>query len=227
MRTLQIKRRSHYVLSGLTIFLIIGFIASPGLCEEDTIDFGSVFKFSAGIVSAFMIHEGSHLLVAEVTDTDIEWETGNYNQPIAFTTQTDNDTKGVALYSAGLTSQVIGSEVILRVDRIDKNDAFVRGMMAWNIINPILYSLDYWLFRKSNQENGNQFQGDIEGIEFHSSETAANLFAASMVTIASVQGYRFLKTQTWAPDWLKNENHSLNFMPQKSGGFLLTYEITF
>lgn len=227
MRVLHTQRRVNQLLFSLTIFVIIGAIVSPGCCGEDDINPGSVLKFSAGIVSAFLIHEGSHLLVAKATNTDIDWEVGNYNQPIGFTAEADNDTKGVALYSAGLTSQVIGSEVILQVDRIDKNDAFVRGMMGWNIINPILYSLDYWFFRVSNQNNGNGFQGDIEGIKHYSNETTANVFALSMVTLASFQGYRFLKTQTWAPDWLKDENHSLNFMPQTSGGFLLSYEIAF
>jgi len=227
MPAFQLGRCSNRFLIRLAVLLIIGFIGNPGHCEENAIDFGSVIKFSAGVVSAFMIHEGSHLLVAEATDTDIDWEAGNYNQPLGFTAETDNDTKGVALFSAGLASQVIGSEIILQVDRINKNDAFVRGMMAWNIINPILYSLDYWFFRISNQDNGNGFQGDIEGIEHYSNETTANVFALSMVAIASFQGYRFLKTQTWAPDWLKDENHNLNFMPQKSGGFCLTYEIHF
>jgi len=219
--------QSKRFLIELLVIVIIGFMASPGRCEENEIALGSLFKFSAGLVSAFMIHEGSHWLVAETTDTDMHWEAGDYNQPIGFTAEPDNDAKGLALYSAGLASQIIGSEIILQVDSINKNDAFVRGMMAWNIINPILYSLDYWFFRISNQDNKDGFQGDIEGIENYSNQTTANLFALSMLTLASFQGYRFLKTQTWAPDWVKNENHNLNFMPQKSGGFLLTYEIAF
>ena len=220
-------RCSNRFLIRLVAIFIIGFIVKPGHCEENAVDLTSFVKFTAGVVSAFMIHEGSHLLVAKATETDIDWEAGNYNQPLGFTADPDSDAKGVALYSAGLASQVIGSEIILQVDSINKNDAFVRGMMAWNIINPILYSLDYWFIRRSNQDNGNGFQGDIEGIEHYSNETTANVFALSMLAIASFQGYRFLKTQTWAPDWLKNENHRLNFMPQNAGGFCLTYEIHF
>ena len=52
-------------------------------------------------------------------------------------------------------------------------------------------------------------------------------FAASMVAIAGIQGYRFLKTQTWAADWFKDETHSLGFAPVQSGGCLLSYTIRF
>ena len=227
MCTLQMKKRSNHFLLGLTVFFIIGVIGKTGWCEENDIKLNDVLKFSAGLVSAFMIHEGAHALVGGITGTDIDWEIGNYNQPLAYTADPDSDAEGFALFSAGLLTQVIGSEIILQVDKIDKNDAYVRGMMTWNILNPILYSLDYWLFRVSNQENGDSFQGDIEGVEFYSDKTTANLFAISMVALASIQGYRFLKTQSWAPDWLKNKDHNLNFRPSKSGGFALNYSIRF
>ena len=55
------------------------------------------------------------------------------------------------------------SEVILDVKSINKNDAFVRGMMTWNVLNPILYSLDYWVFRFSNQQNGQFISGGPSG----------------------------------------------------------------
>ena len=91
----------------------------------------------------------------------MEWEVGNYNQPIAFTENASSDTKGLAVNSAGLIAQAIGSEIILRSDRIDKKNSFVRGMMAWNILNPILYALDYWFIGISNKKNGNFYQGDL------------------------------------------------------------------
>jgi len=140
---------------------------APAFADEDLTAL-SVLKFFAGMASAAAIHEGAHAVVAEVTDTSISWEAGNYNQPIAFTTGEMNTSQGFAVYSAGLIAQVATAEIILDVDRIDKNDTFVRGMMAWNIVNPILYALDYWVIRRSNQENGRRFQGDIEGIEYYS-----------------------------------------------------------
>ena len=50
----------------------------------------------------------------------------------------DTNSKEVAINSAGLISQAAGAEIILPVDKMDKNDAFVRGMMNWNIVNLIL-----------------------------------------------------------------------------------------
>jgi len=230
MNTCRFFRRLKKALPGILGLAAILLNANPACCQDKgpAAQLGAVFKFSAGVVSAFMIHEASHYLAAEITGTELDWELGNYNQPLTYTEKADNNTDGVILNSAGLVSQVIGSEIILQVGRIDKNDNFVRGMMAWNIVNPILYSLDYWFIHRTNHDTGNGgYQGDIQGIEYHSSEQSANVFAASMVAIAGFQGYRFLKTQTWAPDWLRDEAHSLSFAPARSGGCLLSLTIRF
>ncbi len=204
-------------------FLQLSSIASA----EEKITYTATAKFLAGIASAALIHEGAHALMAGITGTRMSWEMGNYNQPISFTESAESDSKGVAVYSAGLISQVLASEVILDVDKIDKNNAFVRGIIAWNIINPILYALDYWVIHSSNKEDGNTYQGDIKGIEHYSRASTANVFATGMVAIAAFQGYRFLKTQTWAPGWLKSDVHDLKMAPQPGGGFVMSYEFSF
>jgi hypothetical protein len=222
------RRKSLATAGSLIVAALFAFLLHPApvFADEDLTAL-SVFKFFAGMASAAVIHEGAHAVAAEVTDTSISWEAGNYNQPIAFTTGEMSTSQGFAVYSAGLIAQAATAEIILDVDRIDKNDAFVRGMMAWNIVNPILYALDYWVFRRSNQENGRTFQGDIEGVEHYSGEAVANAFAASMAAIAVFQGYRFLKTQDWAPDWVKSEKHTVTMAPCPSGGFVLSYEFRF
>ena len=222
--------RRRLCIMGVLIFSLCMPVANPAHCEEYR-DFSdrmvSLLKYAAGFFSAFMIHEGAHYLAAEATGTDISWELGNYNQPLTFTEEASNDTDGFIVNASGLVSQVIGSEIILQMDSIDKNDDFVRGMMHWNILNPILYSLDYWFIRKTNSKNGNTYQGDIQGIEYYSNEKTANIFAASLVAIAGIQGYRFLKTQDWAADWFDIEDHSLSFAPTASGGLALSYTIHF
>jgi hypothetical protein len=211
------------LVTSFTVFITTG----AALSEEDGLAY-SLLKFSAGIVAGALIHEGSHAFVAGVTGTHLSWETGTYNQPIGFTENAGSDAKGVAVYSAGFVSQAAGAEVILRCDKIDKNDALVRGMMTWNIINPILYTLDYWIFRVSNKQNGRRYQGDLEGIEHYSNETTANAFGITFSAIALYQGYRFLKTQEWAPDWVKGETmERLNLTPLPSGGFILGYKVPF
>jgi len=220
------QKRIKYIITFM-VFIIIVLKVTYVSADEKDIKYSSALKFSAGIVAAFSIHEGAHVLVAGLTNTDMDWEIGNYNQPFAFTEHSSSDSKGAAINSAGLISQAIGSEIILQIEKIDKNDAFVRGMMAWNIVNPIMYSLDYWFFRISNQRNGNTYQGDIEGIEYYTNESTANGFALSMLGIACLQGYRFLKTQGWATDWLKGESHNVNFVPLPTGGLMMTYKFVF
>ena len=209
------------------LFFLMALNVSQAFGEDDSITPSSLIKFSAGVISGFLIHEGAHLLVAEVTGTEMDWEIGDYNQPIGFSEHADSDAKGVAINSAGLVTQAIGAEVVLQVDRIDKNDAYWRGMMTWDILNPILYALDYWFIGITNKADHNSYQGDIQGIEFYSDKTAANVFAASVAGIGVFQGYRFLKTQTWAPDWIKNENHDLAFTSMPSEGFKMNYTYRF
>ena len=212
-----------------SVFAMIFVFMTPSNAgaDENRITENSILKFTAGITTAFLIHEASHALVAELTNTELDWEMGNYNQPLAFTEYGTSDSKGLALYSAGLVSQVIGSEIILRKDGINKNSAFVRGMMAWNIVNPILYALDYWFIRRSNEEEGDFHQGDLEGIEYYSNDATANGFALTLAGIAAYQGYRFLKTQSWAPDWIKRESHHLSYGPFPSKGMGVLFEIRF
>jgi hypothetical protein len=210
-----------------TILLAFLLIPAPAFSEDSDLTFVSVLKFSAGIAGGALIHEGAHALVAGVTGTHMSWEAGTYNQPIGFTEHASSKSKGVALYSAGFFSQALSAEIILQSDKIDKNDAFVRGMMTWNLVNPILYSLDYWFFRVSNKSNGQTYQGDLDGIQHYSSQGTANVFAITFSGMALFQGYRFLKTQTWAPDWLRGETHQLTFQPLRSGGFTLGYNYSF
>ncbi len=218
----------------LITFIFVTFVtfqvAYAGETVKD-ITAGSVVKFTAGIVTGVLIHEGAHGVAAKAANTEMSWELGNYNQPIGFTANPDSDAKGLALYSSGLLSQTMGTEIILQSDKdkIDKNSSFVRGVMAWNILNPILYSLDYWFIRRSNKNGGNTFQGDIEGVEYYSNEPTANVFALSITAMAAFQGYRYLQTQSWAPDWLKrnSQTQSLSFAPAPSGGFFMAFQHRF
>jgi hypothetical protein len=222
----KVSRISRTIISAAALFFF-GLMPSYASAIEGGQALVSVLKFSTGIASAFLIHEGSHALVAQLTNTDMHWETGTFNQPIAFTENANTDSKGWAINSAGLISQAAGAEIILQVDKIDKNDAFVRGMMTWDILNPILYSLDYWVFHSTNKINGNNYQGDLAGIEHYSNKATADGFALSMSAIAVFQGYRFLKTQSWAPEWLKDTSRSMSLAPLPSGGFIIGYNLEF
>ena len=226
MGCLRMIRRGFKHIATLIALMIIVFRVTGASAEGAGITYISVLKFSAGIVTAFAIHEGAHALVADLTDTELDWEVGTYNQPLGFHEKATNNSRGYAVHSAGLVAQAINSELILQSDCIDKNDAFVRGMMAWNIINPISYAVDYWAINRTNKLNGNSYQGDLMGVEHYSSESAANAFAASLVAVAVFQGYRFIQTQSWAPAWLK-ESHNVVLEPVSSGGAAIKYNIRF
>ena len=76
---LNIRKRTKCIII-LTALVIIAFKVTSASAGEDGTTYGSVLKFSAGIVAAFLIHEGAHAFVAKLTDTDMGWEIGNYNQ---------------------------------------------------------------------------------------------------------------------------------------------------
>ncbi len=214
---------------GLIICIGTLLVASLARAADNSTEVPPVIKFTGGIVAAFMIHEGAHALIAGVTGTSMDWEIGNVNQPISFTEHSKNDDRGLAVNSAGLLAQAGCSEFILYADKIDKNDSFIRGMMLWNILNPIFYAVDYWFIEKTNKINGNSFQGDLSGVEFHSNKGTADIFAGTLVALAAFQAYRYAKTQSWAPEWLKNmeELEHLSFTPLPSGGALLAYTFRF
>ena len=217
-------------IKGSIIFatLLTSFLGIPwARADNNNARYGSVLKFAAGITTAFMIHEGAHAAVAELTGTEMDWQWGNINQPLEFTEYASSDDKGLAINSAGLISQAIASEAILQKDSINKNDPFVRGMMIWNILNPISYSLDYWFFHRTNKDKTSTYRGDIQGVEYYADDPAAHGFAATITVIALFQGYRFLKSQSWAPEWLKAPHHDLDIQPLVCGGFSIIYQVRF
>jgi hypothetical protein len=187
----------------------------------------SVLKFATGVITAYALHETGHAIVAKVTNTDLEWGVGTYNQPLGFTEHAKHNGDGVCLHAAGLLTQEISSEIILRSDSIDKNDNFVRGMMFWNVVNPIVYSVDYWFLKRSNKKDGNHYQGDLMGVEHYSNEATANGYAALMTGVAICQGYRFLKMQKWAPNWIRNSSAQLNLQRTVGNATALTIQVAF
>jgi hypothetical protein len=213
-------------LLSLAIVVAFGQQAVAGSLKKESAPL-AIAKFTTGVVAAYALHEMGHLAAARLTNTDIEFGAGRYNQPIGFTEHAENDTAGVILHASGLVTQTLVSEVILQTDSIDKNDTFVQGMMFWNIVNPIIYALDYWVLRRTNQETDTSYQGDIEGVENYSDESSANAFAAIMALVAAYQGYRYIQTQTWAPDWMQSEVVQLNCQSINSQGVLLTVNFRF
>lgn len=220
------KKAKHI---GLMIVIVSSLVVRTANAADDSIDFLPVLKFAGGMVSSFVIHEGAHALVAGLTGTSMDWKIGDVNQPINFTEYSKNKTNGFAINSAGLLVQMGASEFILFNDKIDKNDSFIRGMIFWNIVNPLMYAVDYWFIHKTNTSNGNAYMGDLKGIEFYSNRQTAEVFTGTMVALVAFEAYRYAKTQSWAPEWLKDTGNleHLSFAPLPSGGALLSYTSKF
>lgn len=223
----SISKKAGYI--GLVMFIVSSFVASLAGAADNSIESHPGLKFAGGIVSAFMIHEGAHALVVGVTGTSTTWKVGDANQPLSFTEHSRNDGTGLAINSAGFLAQTGCAEYILFNDKIDKNDSFIRGMMLWNIVNPITYAIDYWFIHQTNKSDGNTYEGDLKGIEFYSNKKTADIFAGTMVALATFEAYRYVKTQSWAPEWLKSkgEPEHLSLAPLPSGGALLSYTVRF
>jgi hypothetical protein len=186
----------------ITIMAVIA-LAGPAQASSELIE------FIGGVAAAYVLHEGGHALAAELTAADIRWTWGNHNQFIGFEEREAlGKRSGAALYGAGLVAQMLSSEVILGCDRIEKNSSFVRGMMAWNIINPLKYAADYWITRS---------HGDLYGMAHYAGRGRANVFAAAMTAVTINQGYRFLRTQTWAPEWTKRPGNAFYAGPAMGG----------
>jgi hypothetical protein len=215
--------------AGSTMLFLVFLLQSPCFgADGESVTARGVLKFGGGIVSAFLIHEAAHAAVAAATGTGMNWRLGDINQPITFTEHSSSTAKGLAITSAGLIAQAIGAEVILQYDRIDKNDSYVRGMMLWNVLNPLLYAADYWFLKRTNSCHNGGYQGDLRGTEHYTSKGTADAFSATMAALALFQGYRFARTQTWAPDWLRGEQlDRVALTPLPSGGASLTYAFEF
>lgn len=187
---------------------------------------GAALGFGAGILAAYALHEGAHWAAAGITGTDLEWESGTYNQPLGFTEDADSDTNGAVLHGAGLAGQALCGEVILALDSINKTHPVVRGMMFWNVANPVIYAIDYWFLHISNRIDAEGYQGDLAGIEHYAGKDVANTFAAATLSLALWQGYRFWKVQEKAPSPSAN-GFQLGIAPTSQGGAMITFRIPF
>jgi len=170
-------------------------------------------KFAGGALTSYMIHEGGHYFAAEVTNNDMEWEFMKDGQLISFYSNPESDHDGLYINSAGLVSQAIMSEIIID-SKLNNDDFFVRGMMFWNVLNPIMYAVDYWWLKRTNEIKDNTYFGDLAGIEYYSDKKTANIFAGTMVLLALWHGHRFCSEETT----------NFNLMPIKDGvGLNFTY----
>jgi len=117
--------------------------------------------FTAGVASGFVFHELGHYAMAQAEGVDIHWLGDSWWVPEASASEHRN------ISAAGFGAQVLSTEVILRTDRIPKDNSYVLGWLAYNIANQILYPL-----RNEFSPNGHgdlatyeKYGGNVEVLE--------------------------------------------------------------
>jgi len=94
--------------------------------------------FVGGFLSGFAFHELGHEVVARVEGVGMSWQ-GADNRWLA-DTHDKGKLRNITL--GGFGAQIISTEIILGVDKIPKDSAFVLGWLGFNILNSLLYVAD-------------------------------------------------------------------------------------
>jgi len=130
--------------------LVVMVIFLHGESEAFTIKFSKVLEFGAGLASAFLVHEGSHLLVAKAEDRTLHWELKHGWHPhFEYEGKSHN-----SIQIAGLLGNAISSEAILTIPK-EKRGAYWNGFLVGNAVEETTYPI-----------RGNFFEskGDFEGL---------------------------------------------------------------
>lgn len=176
-------------------------------------------EFLAGMAAAWALHEGGHVLAAELGGAPISWSRGSGHRTIGFVERGElGANTGAALYGAGLATQIAAGEIILGSPAIDQNSSFARGLMLWNVACPLRYAVNY-LTRRS--------QGDLAGFAHYAGQERAQAFAAALAAASLNQGMRFAATQHWAPRWIKETAGLLFAGPTAGGGLQVGFAVRF
>ncbi|HAJ27974.1 MAG TPA: hypothetical protein DCG53_12165, partial [Syntrophus sp. (in: bacteria)] len=69
-----ISKKVGYI--GLIILIVNSLMVSPAGAADDSFEFLPILKFTGGILSSVVVHEGAHALVGGVTGTSMSWRVG-------------------------------------------------------------------------------------------------------------------------------------------------------
>jgi hypothetical protein len=217
---IDFSHKINFDLSEGKMLIAVGKV--PGNISLDGTEWRNISKIACFLTIIFLV-----IFLFKPAYVTAGEETFKYVSKAKFTSSTENTQNNAnepAVNSAGFISPAVTPEVILDSEKIDKSDVVFGGLMAWN---PISYDFDYWAVRLTNEATGKTYLGDINGNGRYSRESNGNMFAASLAAIAAFQGYHFLKTQIWAPEWLKSEFLDLKISPQPMSGFVMRFEYRF
>ncbi len=105
--------------------------------------------FTAGFMSGLAFHELGHEIVARSEGMNIKWRGDNWRVANA----TNSQCREISV--AGFGMQILSTEVILRSKSISKDNSYVLGWLAYNIVNQISYPLRNELSSNGHADLGN------------------------------------------------------------------------
>ncbi len=141
--------------------------------------------FVAGLASGIFFHETGHEIVARLENTDMGWS-GVFNSQWRAPSAHNTELRHIAL--AGFGAQIVSTEIILGMNQIPKDNAYVLGWLAFNVFNSLCYPL-------LNELRGGY--GDIETLRKAGIDTAyveIGLIAHGLLT-----AYRIYRNPQFIP----------------------------
>lgn len=94
-------------------------------------------SFLAGVGTGYVIHEAGHHVMANELGEDISWS--QQNKGICWWVEDSSSSNLRKIALAGFGADVLGSNIIMGTKRIPKDNSYVLGILAFELINPLLY----------------------------------------------------------------------------------------
>ena len=133
--------------------------------------------FSLGWTAGFLFHETGHLVVAKLENVDNSYS--NIFGSCFIKYHTNDNSKLRRISSAGFGAEILSSEFILGVNSIPKNNAFFLGWLAFDILNPVFYTL-------IDMQGGGY--GDMRSL--HQSDMNTDIVKAVLLAHSALSVYR-------------------------------------
>ncbi|MFC1756608.1 hypothetical protein ACFLZC_00400 [Patescibacteria group bacterium] len=99
--------------------------------------------FMAGFAAGKLIgHNGGHEVASWLTGSRLDWSapaSGDW-RPQWHLNENDRQKRQLVLFG-GFAEQILSTEIILGWGKIPKDNPFVLGWLAWNFVEPIVYTV--------------------------------------------------------------------------------------
>ena len=180
---------------GIVVLIIIVVLVSTSYCWADEITITKeqiteariniakkTVGFTAGFLAGLAFHELGHEVVGRLEGAEMHWSGTEWN-----TNASPSDMRRIAI--AGFGAQILSTEIILGVEDIPKDNAFVLGWLGYNILNGI-----YYVVQDQIHSDG---YDDIKTLRNNGFDTT--YLKIGLVLYSLVSAYRLYKNPKFAP----------------------------